>query len=114
MDGKRPVRGRNRGIGDDGFQEEIGPACRIFTAATKAFPIILRVINQEPDYVNYESIGLRNEFRNFFVWNEGFPTSEGELDMLLSMSRNLREVVLRLMLEWARTVCRSKPTLSWV
>jgi hypothetical protein len=103
--GAVPVR--DRGIRDDGSELVTGPARLIFTAAVQAFPIILRAISEGPEHADSRVIELKNEFRKFFIWNEGFSTSDGELDRLISMSRNLRDTVLRLMLEWAMTLYQS-------
>lgn len=62
---------------------------------------------QVPDHSNsssYES--LRDEFRKFYIWNQGFSTSTGDLDLILSSSKNLKATVLGLMVLWVKALCR--------
>lgn len=88
-------------------QLELGLASHLFETSTAAFSAILNVLSLNPtkfDSVLYGT--LRNEFRKFYMWNEGFATQSGGLDDALSVSRNLKATVLKLMVQWARAVCR--------
>jgi hypothetical protein len=89
---------------------ELGLASNLFDASVAAFAALLRVLvgdlgRSEVDSGSYEV--LRNEFQRFYMWNDGFSTNLGELDRILSCSKNLRATVLALMARWAKTVCRS-------
>lgn len=99
-------------------QQEIGPAAQLFEATVVAFSAVLQVIADTPGQYDEHGDGLRfytalrDEFQKFYMWNEGFPSSSGELDLILSCSKNLRATVLDLMAQWAKVVCRSKCSLN--
>jgi hypothetical protein len=94
-----------RQVQDD--QQELGLACYLFEASTAAFSALLNVLSANPAKLDSASYAvLRNEFRKYYMWNEGFSTRSGGLDHVLSGSRNLKATVLRLMAQWARAVCR--------
>ena len=93
---------------------ELYPAAHLFHATVVAFSALLQIIvgniDQHDDgLVSYNL--LRDEFQKYYMWNEGFPSSSGELDLILSCSKNLRATVLDLMVRWARVVCRGKTGL---
>jgi hypothetical protein len=86
---------------------ELGPASYLYDASTSVFTVLLQIMIQDPDHFDsnsYES--LRDEFRRFYIWNQGFSTSMGDLDLILSSSKNLKATVLRLMVLWAKALCR--------
>lgn len=88
-------------------QQELGLACYLFEASTAAFSALLKVLAADltkPDAASYRV--LCNEFRKYYMWNEGFSTRSGGLDHALARSRNLKAIVLKLMAQWARAVCR--------
>jgi hypothetical protein len=61
-----------------GGRPELGPAAYLFEASTAAFAAGLQVMTG--DYHNFDPDSyriLRNEFRRFYLWNEGFSTSSG-------------------------------------
>jgi hypothetical protein len=89
-------------------QPESGPACHLFQETATAFSSILRILIQDPTYLDprlYKS--LREEFRKYYMWNEGFCTGAGDLDQVLSSSKNLKGTVLNLMVLWARALSKS-------
>jgi hypothetical protein len=91
-------------------QLEMGLATRLFEASKAAFTTLLRVLVAHSAQLDYDSsvyAVLRNEFQKFYMWNDGFSTSSGELDRILCYSKNLRATVLGLMVKWAKAVCRS-------
>jgi hypothetical protein len=90
-------------------QQELGLACYLFEASTAAFSALLNVLSANPAKPDSVSHGvLRNEFQKYYMWNEGFSTRSGGLDCALSNSRNLKATVLKLMVQWARAVCRGE------
>jgi hypothetical protein len=96
------------GIEPQGDPPEIGPASYLFEASVAAFSAILQIIaanKDDFDRSSYES--LRDEFRKFYMWNEGFSTQTGALDQALSSSQSLKAAVLDMMIHWARTALRS-------
>jgi hypothetical protein len=96
------------GIEPQGGPPEIGPASYLFEASVAAFSAILQIIaanKDDFDRSSYES--LRDEFRKFYMWNEGFSTQTGALDQALSSSQSLKAAVLDMMIHWARTALRS-------
>jgi len=57
---------------------ELRPAAQLFEASTAVFAAGLQVMIG--DHHNFDSDSyqiLRNEFRRFYLWNEGFSTSSG-------------------------------------
>jgi len=97
-----------RGILLEEGQREIGPACYLFESSISAFSEILKVLAVNPVHLDSESYGsLRDEFRKFYMWNEGFSTRTGDLDHILACSKNLKGAVLGLMAQWVRTVSKS-------
>ena len=89
---------------------ELGPAAHLFEASTAVFAAGLQVMIG--DYHNFDPDSyriLRNEFRRFYLWNEGFSTSSGGLDRILSSSKNLEATVLSIMVCWTKAVLRSMP-----
>ena len=90
-------------------EREIGPACYLFEASISVFSVLLQVL--AADTVHFDSElyeGLRDEFRKFYMWNEGFSTRRGDLDHVLACSKNLRGTVLGLMVQWVKVVPRGK------
>jgi hypothetical protein len=88
-------------------QPEPGLACYLFEASTAAFSALLNILSADPAKLDSTSYGvLRNEFRKYYMWNEGFSTRAGGLDHALSNSRNLKAAVLKLMAQWASAICR--------
>jgi hypothetical protein len=86
---------------------ELGPASSLFDASTSAFTILLRIMVQDPYHSNSNSYkSLRDEFRKFYIWNQGFSASTGDLDLILSSSKNLKATVLGLMVLWVKALCR--------
>lgn len=86
---------------------ELGPASHLFEAATAVFSSTLQVMRQ--DHINYDAESydrLRGEFMRFFLWNEGFLTSSGNLDRILISSRNLKATVLGLMVLWVKSILK--------
>lgn len=59
---------------------ELGPAAHLFEASTAVFAASLQVVIGNYDNFDPDSYRiLRNEFRRFYLWNEGFSTSsEGD------------------------------------
>lgn len=100
-----------REIPHEGNERELGPVTQLFQATVAAFSAVLHIIasnhSQNDDGQTFYN-ALRDEFQKFYMWNEGFPSSTGELDLILSFSKNLRATVLDLMVQWAKVVCRSK------
>jgi hypothetical protein len=91
-------------------QPEWGLAAALYEALVAGFAALLRVLLEDSARLDQGSSSykaLRDEFQKFFLWNDGFSTTSGELDRILSCSKNLRAAVLALMVQWARTVCRS-------
>jgi hypothetical protein len=92
-------------------QQELGPVTQLFQATVATFSALLQIIADDPgrytDGLMFYNT-LQDEFQKFYMWNEGFPSSSGELDAILSCSKNLRATVLDLMVHWAKVVCRSK------
>ena len=71
--------------------------------------ITFQVIRENNDALDDDVYqDLQEEFRKFYVWNDLFSTSGGELDNLLSASQNLKAAVLVLMLQWANALSRGK------
>jgi hypothetical protein len=107
-----------RGLQHGDEQQEIGPATQLFEATVVAFSAVFQVIAETPGQYDEHGDGLRfytalrDEFQKFYMWNEGFPSSSGGLDLILLCSRTLRATVLDLMAQWAKAVCRSKYSLS--
>jgi hypothetical protein len=91
---------------------ELGPAAHLFEASTAVFAASLQLMIG--DYHNFDPDSyriLRNEFRRFYLWNEGFSTSSGGLDRILSSSKNLEATVLGIMVSWTKAVLKSRPEL---
>jgi hypothetical protein len=100
-----------RGLFNDEREHEIGPACYLFEASVSVFSALLRVLANDPVHYDSNLYGsLRNEFRKFYMWNEGFSTRTGDLDHVLACSKNLKGTVLGLMVQWAQTVSKSAST----
>ena len=90
-------------------QPDLGPANYLFEAVTTVFSATLQVMIGDYKHFNLESYEiLREEFRKFYLWNEGFSTSSGDLDQILSSSKNLKATVLNLMVSWVNAVLRSE------
>lgn len=88
-------------------QPDSGPAYHLFQETTIAFSSLLRVLIQDPSYVDPRLYKLlREEFRKYYMWNEGFCTRAGDLDQVLSSSKNLKGTVLNLMVLWARAISK--------
>jgi len=107
----RNISGWRREVLHHDEQPDTGLACVLFEAANAAFAALLRALVQDPARLNDELDPyqiLHNEFQKFYMWNDSFLTSSGELDRILSCSRNLRAMILTLMVKWAKAVCRSK------
>lgn len=102
-------------IYQEGEQQELGPVAQLFQATVVTFSALLQIIADDPgrytDGLMFYN-ALRDEFQKFYMWNEGFPSSSGELDIILSSSKNLRATVLDLIVHWAKVVCRSKDRLG--
>jgi hypothetical protein len=95
------------GIEEQDERLELGPASYLFEASTIAFSALLQVLVGNPTLFDPESYQtLRGEFRKFYLWNEGFCTGSGDLDGILSSSKNLKATVLSLMVLWARAVSK--------
>jgi hypothetical protein len=91
-------------------QPELGLAATLYEASVAGFAALLRILLEDSAGLDQNSSSyevLRNEFQKFYLWNHGFSTTSGELDRILSCSKNLRAAVLALMVRWAKTVCRS-------
>jgi hypothetical protein len=89
-------------------EPDLGPACDLFKASERAFSALLQALAVHVVQVEsgtYES--LRNEFMKYYMWNEGLSTRSGNLDSILSSSTNLKGTVLRLMVQWAKSVLKS-------
>ncbi|TAQ84989.1 hypothetical protein B7494_g6698 [Chlorociboria aeruginascens] len=102
-----------QGLRDDGVPSEVGLASYLFEASTTAFAALLQVLTADTarfDAELYES--LREEFKKYYIWNEGFSTASGDLDDILACSKNLKATVLRLMVQWARAACRVPVVMS--
>lgn len=85
----------------------------MFEACIQAFQSLFHIIREKPDVSGHDTIeDLREEFRKFYVWNDIFPTTSGELGSILSASRNLKEAVFNLMAQWARALCKGKITVQ--
>jgi hypothetical protein len=96
-----------QGILPEGGVEEIGPACFLFEASIAVFSGLLQVLASESNHVDLGSyISLREEFRKFYMWNEGFSTRKGDLDHVLAKSKNLKGTVLGLMAQWAKAISK--------
>jgi hypothetical protein len=90
-----------------GDEKEIGPACYLFEASVSTFSALLQVI--AADLANFDSESyqlLTDEFRKFYMWNEGLSTRAGDLDHVLANSKNLKGTVLWLMVQWVKTVTK--------
>lgn len=89
-------------------QPELGPANRLFETSTAAFSALLHLLAIDTHSLGTEIIypRLRNEFRKFYLWNEGFSTRSGSLDHILSCSKNLKATVLGLMVNWAKALSK--------
>jgi len=94
-------------IEEQGERPELGLASHLFEASTVAFSALLQILVGNPALFNPESYqALRKEFQKFYLWNEGFCTGSGDLDEILSSSKNLKATVLSLMVLWARAVSK--------
>jgi hypothetical protein len=70
-------------------------ASHLFEALVAAFSALLRTLTSEPENVDSATYELlRDEFRKFYMWNEGFSTRAGDLDHILASSKNLEAAVL--------------------
>lgn len=106
----RPISEWRREVSYEDEQLELGLAADLFDAAVAGFAELLRILLEDPARLDKNSSSyeaLRNEFQRFYLWNDGFSTSSGGLDRILSCSKNLRATVLALMVQWAKTVRRS-------
>lgn len=100
-----------QGVQHDAEQKKVGPITQLFNATVAAFSALLHVMADNPGQYDNGLIfynTLRDEFQKFYAWNESFPSSSGELDLILSCSKNLQATVLDLMVQWAKVVCRSQ------
>lgn len=62
-----------QGVLPEGEGEEIGPACALFKASIALFPALLQVLASDIVNVDLDFYSsLRDEFRKFYMWNEGF------------------------------------------
>jgi hypothetical protein len=108
MDNEVDVALWQQGILPEGEAHEAGPACYLFEASISAFSALLHILASDPLRFDSESYtSLRDEFRKFYMWNEGFSTRSGDLDHVLACSKNLKAIVLGLMVHWVRTVLKS-------
>jgi len=92
-----------------GKEQEVGPACYLYEASISALSALLHVL--AADSIHYDSetyASLRDEFRKFYLWNEGFSTRAGELDHILAYSKNLKGTVLGLMVQWVKTFTKGR------
>jgi hypothetical protein len=92
---------------------DLGPAGYLFEASTTTFSAILHLLASNVDLLEpgaYQR--LRNEFRKFYMWNEGFSTRSGQLDHILASSKNLRTTVLGLLVQWVTALSKGK--LLWL
>ncbi|KAH7370410.1 hypothetical protein BKA65DRAFT_16501 [Rhexocercosporidium sp. MPI-PUGE-AT-0058] len=102
-----------RGILLEEGHQEAGPACYLFEASILTFSALLQVLAADSVHYDSESYGrLREEFRKFYMWNEGFSTRTGDLDHVLACSKNLKGTVLGLMVQWVRTVSQVPEIMS--
>ena len=93
---------------EDGQQSD-HPAEDLFNAVKDTFSKILHNINYATtDHQESTYNALRFEFRRFYLWNEGFSTSTGNLDAILSRSKNLKATVLQLLVQWAKIVLKCR------
>lgn len=91
----------------DGDEPERGPAYYLFEASTTAFSALLQILAADSTRFKSESYeSLRDEFRKFYMWNEGFSTRSGDLDYVLSCSKNLKATVIGLMVHWVKAVSK--------
>jgi hypothetical protein len=109
MDGDVALWQRQIDHGEE--HQEVGLVTQLFQATVAAFSAVLQIIADDPCQYNdgltfYNA--LRDEFQKFYIWNEGFPSSSGELDVTLLCSKNLRATALDLMVQWSKVVCRGK------
>ncbi|RFU32260.1 hypothetical protein B7463_g4072, partial [Scytalidium lignicola] len=98
----------SQGIPHEQDELEYGPATCLFDAATAAFTELLRIIAAGATTSESKSLyeSLRNEFQKFYMWNEGFSTRTGNLDSILSRSKNLEATCLSLLALWANAVSK--------
>lgn len=94
------------GVEEQDGGPEHGAASYLFEASTVAFSALLRILvgDTRLDPGSYQT--LRGEFRKFYLWNEGFCTGSGDLDQILSSSKNLKATVLNLMVLWSRAISK--------
>lgn len=102
-----------RHVEDDGSAVETGPACYMFEAATTVVSSLINVLVLEPEHIEREHFeALRDEFRKFYMWNEGLATRSGQLDQILSSSRSLKATVLKLIAHWITTILKGMGSFS--
>lgn len=97
-----------RGILHDDNQPEIGAAAELFEVSTEGSSQLLQILAL--DLTVYES--FRDEFRKFYMWNEGFSTLSGHLDCILATSKDLRATTLGLMVNWAKSLLKGLESQS--
>lgn len=94
-------------------QLERSPACCLFEAVTAVLSASLQMMIGNSRCFDQESyLLLREEFQKFYLWNEGFSTGSGDLDRILSSSKNLKSTVLSLMVSWTKAVLGSTNIFS--
>lgn len=96
-----------RHVEDSGGGVETGPACYMFEAVTIVLSSLIKVLVLEPEHIEREHFeALRDEFRKFYMWNEGLATRSGQLDQILSSSKSLKATVLKLIAQWITTILK--------
>lgn len=96
------------GVEEQAERLEPADASHLFQASAITFSSLLETLRRKPERLNSDLYAiLRNEFRKFYLWNEGFCTGSGDLDQILLSSKNLKATVLNLMVLWARAVSKS-------
>lgn len=82
-----------------------GAASALFSAVVSTVRHILRILAQSIHPSDKElNNAIQIEYQRFYIWNDGFSTSSGELDSILNSSQYLRAAVLRLLYQWAHSI----------
>jgi len=84
--------------------EDAGQAAILFEGTVSFVPELLHILEGHIESSIYNDI--KQEFRFWYLWNDGFSTRRGDLDRSLSYSSNLRATVLTIMAGWARAMCK--------
>lgn len=80
----------------------------LYTACVKTFVTVFRTLRLSSSGIEPSLLDcLQEEFRKLYVWNDTVPTTHGDLGTILATSRNLKSIVLGLMVQWTQALCRS-------